>query len=35
MIKIENLEKVYKTEEVETTALNGINMHVRAENLSH
>ena len=30
MIKIENLEKVYKTEEVETTALNGINMHVKA-----
>jgi putative ABC transport system ATP-binding protein len=25
MIKIENLEKVYKTEEIETTALNGIN----------
>jgi len=29
MIKIENLEKVYKTEEVETTALNGINFHVK------
>lgn len=30
MIKIENLEKIYKTEEVETTALNGINMEVKA-----
>ena len=30
MIKIENLEKVYKTEEIETTALNGINLHVKA-----
>jgi len=29
MIKIENLEKVYKTEEVETTALNGINLSVK------
>ena len=29
MIKIENLEKVYKTEEIETTALNGINLHVK------
>ncbi|PST83537.1 phosphonate ABC transporter ATP-binding protein [Pedobacter yulinensis] len=28
MITIENLQKVYKTEEIETTALNGINMHV-------
>lgn len=28
MIKIENLQKVYKTEEIETTALNGINLHV-------
>lgn len=30
MIKIENLKKVYKTEEVETTALNGINLKVNA-----
>ena len=30
MIKIENLQKVYKTEEVETTALNGINLQVAA-----
>jgi putative ABC transport system ATP-binding protein len=30
MIKIENLQKVYKTEEVETTALNGINLQVTA-----
>jgi len=30
MIRIENLEKVYKTEEVETTALNGIHLHVKA-----
>ena len=29
MIKIENLEKVYKTEEIETTALNGINLYVK------
>jgi putative ABC transport system ATP-binding protein len=30
MIRIENLEKVYKTEEVETTALNGIKLDVKA-----
>ncbi len=29
MIKIENLEKVYKTEDIETTALNGINLSVK------
>jgi putative ABC transport system ATP-binding protein len=29
MIRIENLEKVYKTEEIETTALNGINLSVK------
>lgn len=28
MIKIENLQKVYKTEEIETTALNGIDLYV-------
>ncbi|KEQ30657.1 ABC transporter ATP-binding protein [Pedobacter antarcticus] len=28
MIKLTNLQKVYQTEEVETTALNGINLHV-------
>lgn len=30
MIKIENLEKIYKTEEIETSALNGINLEVKA-----
>ncbi len=30
MIKIENLEKIYKTEEIETTALNDINLEVNA-----
>lgn len=30
MIRIEHLEKIYKTEEVETTALNGINLNVKA-----
>lgn len=30
MIKIQNLEKIYKTEEIETTALNGINLEVKA-----
>lgn len=30
MINIENLQKVYKTEEIETTALNGINLQVSA-----
>lgn len=29
MIRIENLEKIYKTEEIETTALNGINLHIK------
>ena len=29
MIKLKNLEKVYTTEEVETTALNSINMEVK------
>lgn len=29
MIKTENLSKVFRTEEVETTALNNINLHVR------
>src|SRR6478735_7260492 len=29
MIKIENLEKVYKTVDIETTALNGINLSVK------
>lgn len=29
MIKIENLEKIYKTEEVETTALSGINLEIK------
>ena len=29
MIKLKNLEKVYTTEEVETTALNSINMEIR------
>ena len=28
MIKIENLKKVFRTEEVETIALNGVSMHV-------
>ena len=28
MIKIENLSKVFRTEEVETVALNGVNMQV-------
>jgi len=28
MIKIENLSKVYRAEEVETTALNGVNIHI-------
>lgn len=30
MIKLTNLQKVYQTEEVETTALNGINLEVQA-----
>src|SRR5690242_13637429 len=29
MIKITNLEKIYRTEEVETVALNKLSMHVR------
>src|SRR6266700_8434476 len=29
MIKLKNLEKVYTTEEVETTALNSINMEIK------
>ncbi|MDR1672416.1 MAG: ABC transporter ATP-binding protein [Bacteroidales bacterium] len=28
MIKIENLKKVFRTEEVETVALNGVNLHI-------
>ena len=28
MIKIENLEKIYRTEEVETTALNKVNIEI-------
>jgi len=28
MIKIENLTKIFRTEEVETTALNNVNMHI-------
>ena len=29
MIKLNNLEKVYTTEEVETTALNNINLEIK------
>ena len=29
MIRIENLTKVFRTEEVETTALNGVNIEVK------
>ena len=29
MIKIENLGKVFRTEEVETYALNNVNIHVK------
>ena len=29
MIKIENLSKVFRTEEVETTALNHVSLHVK------
>ena len=29
MIKLKNLEKVYQTEEVETTALNNINIEIK------
>ena len=29
MIKLKNLEKVYTTEEVETTALNNINLEIK------
>ena len=29
MIKIDNLSKIFRTEEVETTALNGVNMEVK------
>ena len=29
MIKIENLSKVFRTEEVETTALNKVSLHVK------
>ena len=29
MIKLKNLEKVYTTEEVETTALNNINLDIK------
>jgi putative ABC transport system ATP-binding protein len=29
MIKLRNLEKVYTTEEVETTALNNINLEIK------
>ena len=29
MIKIENLSKIFRTEEVETTALNGVNIEVK------
>lgn len=29
MIKIQNLNKVYRTEEVETTALNNVNLHIQ------
>jgi len=28
MIKLQNIEKVYRTDTVETLALNGINLHV-------
>lgn len=28
MLKIENLEKIFRTEEVETLALNGVSMHI-------
>src|SRR5690606_24017809 len=30
MIKTENLNKVYRTEEVETRALNNVNLHIKA-----
>ncbi len=30
MIKLKNLEKVYTTEEVETTALNSLNLEIKA-----
>ena len=29
MIKMNNLSKIYRTEEIETTALNNINFHVQ------
>lgn len=29
MIQIENLEKIFRTEEIETVALNGVSMHVQ------
>ena len=30
MIRTENLNKIFRTEEVETTALNSVNIHVQA-----
>lgn len=33
MIRIENLNKVFRTEEVETTALNNVSIHIKRENL--
>ena len=29
MIRIENLNKVFRTEEVETTALNNVSIHIK------
>jgi len=33
MIKAKNLKKVYTTEEVETTALNNVNIEIKRANL--
>ena len=34
MIKTENLSKIFRTEEVETVALNGVSINVKTASLS-